>query len=50
MAPLLWRERTVGALVVAWDAPHPRVEKHVTLLETFAAHASVAMENDTLIE
>jgi len=46
--PLLVGERTLGAVVLYRDRPGPFSEEEVDLLQVFAAHASVALENAEL--
>jgi PAS domain S-box-containing protein len=47
-APLLLGDRVLGALAVYRDAPGPFPEAEIHLLETFAAHAAIALENARL--
>ncbi len=46
--PLLVGDRVLGALAVYRDSPGPFSETEIHLLETFAAHAAIALENARL--
>jgi signal transduction histidine kinase len=46
--PLLAGERTLGAVVLYRDRPGPFSDEEIDLLQVFAAHASVALENAEL--
>jgi signal transduction histidine kinase len=43
--PLLREGKAIGVLVVGWDEPGPVPAKFVSLVETFAAQAIIAIEN-----
>ncbi|MBC7975550.1 MAG: GAF domain-containing protein, partial [Myxococcales bacterium] len=47
-APMLWEGRGVGAIQVSRDPPQPFTEKELTLLNTFADQAVIAVQNSRL--
>jgi signal transduction histidine kinase/CheY-like chemotaxis protein/putative methionine-R-sulfoxide reductase with GAF domain len=47
-APMLWEGQGVGSLSVLRQPPRPFTEKDMTLLETFAGQAVIAIENARL--
>ena len=46
--PLLWQDRGIGQLMVARTPPKPFSEKELSLLQTFADQAVIAIENARL--
>ncbi|WP_076999978.1 HAMP domain-containing histidine kinase [Variovorax sp. KK3] len=49
IAPMLWEQRGVGAVVVVRDPPHSFSEKELVLLKTFADQAVIAIQNARLV-
>jgi signal transduction histidine kinase len=47
-APMLWEGRGVGAIQVSRDPPQPFTGKELTLLNTFADQAVIAVQNSRL--
>ena len=47
-APMLWEGRGVGAIQVSRDPPLPFTDKELTLLNTFADQAVIAVQNSRL--
>jgi len=50
VAPMLWQDRGVGALLVARFVLHAFTAKEVTLLKTFADQAVIAIQNARLFK
>ncbi|MDR6536448.1 ATP-binding protein [Variovorax soli] len=48
IAPMLWDQRGVGAVLVLRDPPSPFSAKELTLLKTFADQAVIAIQNARL--
>ncbi|OUM00823.1 GAF domain-containing protein [Variovorax sp. JS1663] len=48
IAPMLWDQRGVGAVMVLRDPPHPFADKELALLKTFADQAVIAIQNARL--
>ncbi len=48
VAPMLWEDRGIGAIVVQRMAPGPYSEKEIALLKTFADQAVIAIQNARL--
>ena len=47
-APMLWEERGIGSIVVMRQPPKPFSDKELTLLQTFADQAAIAIQNARL--
>src|SRR6185437_5152817 len=48
VAPMLWKDRGIGAIVVQRMTPGPYSEKEIALLKTFADQAVIAIQNARL--
>ncbi len=49
VAPMLWEDRGVGAVLVGRDVPGAFTEKEIALLKTFASQAVIAIQNARLV-
>jgi GAF domain-containing protein len=45
LAPMIWKDRGIGAIFVGRPIVHPFSEKEIALLKTFADQAVIAIEN-----
>ena len=48
-APMLWEDRGLGSILVVRSPPRPFSEREISLLQTFADQAAIAIENARLV-